>query len=106
MFIRRTKNYRIGIDEDGIGHIRILNNVGPDTLRDIFQEILSEIKKNNMEKNNTDIHIIFYISKSSYNLISKRSKKLLESYSSCINIKFKIVLTDIKCLTKEVILID
>ena len=89
VFIRKTTNYRVWIDETGIGRIRILKRINFKTLASLFEELHGEIKK---RINEGKIHIVFYISKSLYEEMSVNAKDFLGFCQSCMGIKFELVL--------------
>ncbi len=91
VFIRKTANYRIWVDEAGVGRIRILRRINFKTLVNLFEELHGEIKKR-IAGNPGKVHIIFYISKSLYNEMAVNSKEFLEFCQSCMGIKFDLVL--------------
>ncbi|MDL5503777.1 MAG: hypothetical protein QSU88_11235, partial [Candidatus Methanoperedens sp.] len=89
VFIRKTTNYRVWIDETGIGRIRILKRINFKTLASLFEELHGEIKKRINERK---VHIVFYISKSLYEEMSVNAKDFLGFCQSCMGITFEIVL--------------
>ncbi len=91
-FIRKTPNYRVWIDEAGIGRIRILKRINFKTLASIFEELLGEIKKRITEGK---VQIVFYISRSLYEEMSVNAKDFLGFCQSCMGIKFELVLIEI-----------
>jgi hypothetical protein len=93
VFVRKSANYRIWVDETGVGRIRILKRINFATLVAIFEELHGEIKKRNSE-NPGKVHIVFYISKSLYNEMSINSKEFLGFCQSCMGIKFELVLIE------------
>ena len=64
-FYRKSGNYRIWVDESGVGRIRILKRINFTTLVSLFEELHAEIK-NRIAGNPGKVHIVFYISKSLY----------------------------------------
>ncbi len=93
VFIRKTANYRIWVDETGAGRIRILKRINFKTLVAIFEELHGEIKKRN-PGNPGKVHIFFYISKSLYDEMSINAKEFLGFCQSCMGIKFELVLME------------
>ncbi len=91
VFVRKTPNYRIWVDEAGVGRIRILRRINFKSLANLFEELHGKIKKR-MPGNPGKIHIIFYISKSLYDEMSINSKEFLGFCQSCMGIKFELVL--------------
>ncbi len=92
-FIRKTNNFRIWVDEAGVGQIRILKRINFTTLVAIFEELHGEIKKKLTD--NTP-HIIFYISRSLYEEMSLNAKEFLGFCQSCMGIKFELVLIEMQ----------
>ncbi len=93
-FVRRTANYRVWVDEAGVGQIRILKRINFKTLVSLFEELHGEIKKR-IAGNPGKVHIIFYISKSLYDEMSVNAKEFLGFCQSCMGIKFELVLMEI-----------
>ncbi len=87
-FYRKSGNYRMWIDESGVGRIRILKRINFKTLVRIFEELHAEIKK----KNPLVVHIIFYISRSLYDEMSVNAKEFLDFCQSCMGVKFELFL--------------
>lgn len=92
-FVRKTNNFRIWVDEEGVGQIRILKRINFTTLVAIFEELHGEIKKR-ISSNPGKIHIIFYISRSLYDEMSVNAKEFLGFCQSCMGIKFDLVLIE------------
>ncbi|MDP3104800.1 MAG: hypothetical protein Q8M95_09355 [Candidatus Methanoperedens sp.] len=93
VFIRKTPNYRIWVDETIIGRIRILKRINFKTLVVIFEELHGEIRKR-LAGNPGKIHIVFYISKSLYEEMSVNAKEFLGFCQSCMGITFELVLIE------------
>jgi len=93
VFVRKSANYRIWVDETGVGRIRILKRINFATLVAIFEELHGEIKKRNSE-NPGKVNIVFYISKSLYEEMSINAKEFLGFCQSCMGIKFELVLIE------------
>ena len=91
VFIRKSANYRIWVNETGVGYIRILKRINFKTLVAIFEEVHGEIKKR-ITGNPGKVHIIFYISRSLYDEMSVNAKEFLGFCQSCMGIKFELVL--------------
>ena len=89
-FIRKTGNYRIWVDEAGVGRIRILKRINFKTLVALFEELHGEIKKR-IAGNPGKVHIVFYISKSLYEEMSVNAKEFLGFCQSCMGIKFELI---------------
>ena len=93
VFVRKTPNYRIWVDEAGVGRIRVLKRINFRTLVSLFEEIHGEIKKR-ATGNPGKIHIIFYISRSLHDEMSVNAKEFLGFCQSCMGIKFELVLME------------
>jgi hypothetical protein len=92
-FVWKTNNFRIWVDEAGVGQIRILKRINFTTFVAIFEELHNEIKKR-LSDNSGKVHIIFYISKSLYDEMSVNAKEFLGFCQSCMGIKFELVLIE------------
>ena len=93
-FVRKTASFRIWVDEEGVGQIRILKRINFTTLVAIFEELHGEIKKR-ISGNPGKVHIIFYISKSLYDEMSVNAKEFLGFCQSCMGITFELVLIEL-----------
>ncbi len=94
VFVRRSANYRVWVDEAGVGRIRILKRINFKTLVSLFEELHGEIKKR-IAGNPGKVQIIFYISKSLYDEMSVNAKEFLGFCQSCMGIKFDLVLIEL-----------
>jgi len=93
VFVRKSANYRIWVDETGVGRIRILKRINFKTFVAIFEELHDEIRKR-LAGNPGKVHIVFYISKSLYDEMSVNAKEFLGFCQSCMGIKFELVLIE------------
>lgn len=93
VFVRKSANYRIWVDETGVGRIRILKRINFKTFVAIFEELHGEIKRR-MSENPGKVHIVFYISKSLYDEMSVNAKEFLGFCQTCMGIKFELVLIE------------
>ena len=93
ILIRKTTNYRIWLDENMIGRIRVLKRINFKTLVSLFEELHGEIKKR-ISENPGKVHIVFYISRSLYDEMSVNAKEFLGFCQSCMGIKFELVLIE------------
>ena len=93
VFVRKSANYRIWVDETGAGRIRILKRINFATLVAIFEELHGEMKKRTSESSGK-VNIVFYISKSLYEEMSINAKEFLGFCQSCMGIKFDLVLIE------------
>lgn len=92
IFFRVTKKYRIWVDEEGIGRIRILKRVNLKTLMDLFEQVYNQIKKQTSPENIP--RIVFYISKSIFNEMSGDSKAFLDFCRNNLDIELDIILIE------------
>jgi hypothetical protein len=44
--VEQNKNYRIMVDSEGTGHVRILRHINLRTLMEIFKDLYLELKSN------------------------------------------------------------
>lgn len=93
-FFRKTSNYRLWVDDLGVGHVRVLKRTNFKIIISIFEEIHSEVKK----RNDKEIKIIFYISKSLYDEMSINTKEFLGFCQFCVGIKFELILLELNKL--------
>ena len=93
VFVRKSVNYRIWVDETGVGRIRILKRINFKTFVAIFEELHGEIRKR-LAGNPGKIHIVFYISKSLYEEMSVNAKEFLGFCQSCMGITFELALIE------------
>ncbi|MDO9098428.1 MAG: hypothetical protein Q7U60_09940 [Candidatus Methanoperedens sp.] len=93
IFVRKTANYRVWVDETGVGRIRVLKRLNFKTLVALFEELHGEIKKR-MSENPGKVHIVFYISKSLHDEMSVNAKEFLGFCQTCMGIKFELVLME------------
>ncbi len=93
VLVRKTANYRIWVDETGVGRIRVLKRINFKILVSLFEELHGEIKKR-IAGNPGKVHIVFYISKSLYDEMSINAKEFLGFCQSCMGIKFELVLIE------------
>jgi hypothetical protein len=92
-FYRKSGNYRVWVDDKGVGRIRILKRINFKTLVSLFEELHAEIKKRSTG-NPGKVHIIFYISRSLYDEMSVNAKEFLDFCQACMGIKFELVLME------------
>lgn len=92
-FYRKSGNYRVWVDDEGAGRIRILKRINFKTLVSLFEELHAEIKKKNTG-NPGKVHIVFYISRSLYDEMSVNAKEFLGFCQSCMGIRFELVLME------------
>ncbi len=97
VLVRKTAHYRIWVDENGVGRIRILKRINFKILVSLFEELHGAIKKR-IEGKPGKVHIVFYISKSLYDEMSINAKEFLEFCQSCMGIKFELVLIEMEAI--------
>jgi hypothetical protein len=86
--LKESTNYRIMIDSEGTGHIRILRRINLKTLMEIFKDLYLELKKI-PEKNP---HIMIYVSPSIYEEMSDNMKHFHEFAVSCMDGTFELII--------------
>ena len=94
VFVRKTAGYRVWVDDEEVGHIRILKRINFKTLVALLEELHGEIKKRSTW-NPGKVHIIFYISRSLYDEMSVNAKEFLGFCQSCMGIRFELVLMEV-----------
>ncbi len=92
-FYRKSSNYRIWVDDGGVGRIRVIKRINFKTLVSLFEELHAEIKSRSTG-NPGKVHIVFYISKSLYDEMSVNAKEFLGFCQSCMGIQFELVLIE------------
>lgn len=83
---RKTSNYRVLIDPEGIGHIRIIRRVNFRTILLLFKELYLELRKNSSAKP----HIIIYLSRSLSTEMSDNMRDFLDFVKSCLDGSFEL----------------
>lgn len=86
--LKQNKSYRIMIDSEGEGHIRIIRRINLKTLIEIFKELYLGLKNNSEKKP----HITIYVSRSIYEEMSDNMKHFHEFAVSCMDGKFDLVI--------------
>jgi len=79
--VKENKSYRIMIDSEGTGHIRIIRRINLKTLIEIFKDLYLELKINPDKKP----HIIIYVSRSVYGEMSDNMKHFHGFAVSCVD---------------------
>lgn len=82
---RKTGSYRVLIDAEGTGHIRIIRRVNFRTLLHIFRDVYLELKKNSARP-----HIVIYLSNSLNEEMSENLRDFLDFVVSCLEGSFEI----------------
>lgn len=85
--VEQNKDYRIMIDQEGTGHIRILRRINLRMLMEIFKDLYLELKTNSEKKP----HMIIYVSPSIYGEMSDNMKHFHDFAVSCIDRTFELV---------------
>lgn len=85
-FFRKTATYRVLIDSDGIGHIRIVRRVNFRTVLIIFKDLYLELKTNAERP-----HIILYVSPSLSREMSENMKYFLDFAVACVDGSFELM---------------
>jgi hypothetical protein len=85
-FFRKTENYRVLIDTEGIGHIRIIKRINFRTLLVIVKDLYLELRKNPEKKP----HIVIYISRSLCSEMSDNMDNFLDFAVSCVEGSFEL----------------
>jgi len=83
---RKTQNYRVLIDSEGVGHIRIIKRVNFRTILVVFKDLYLELKKNEVYSP----HIIIYVSQSLCDEMSENMHGFLDFAVSCMDGTFEI----------------
>jgi hypothetical protein len=86
--LKQNKSYRIMIDSEGAGHIRIIRRINLKTLMEIFKELYMELKRNPEKKP----HITIYVSHSIYEEMSDNMKYFHEFAVSCMDGTFDLII--------------
>lgn len=85
--LKESKNYRIMIDSEGTGHIRILRRINLKTLMEIFKDLYLRLKKNSEKQP----HMMIYVSPSVYEEMSDNMKQFHEFAVACMDGTFELI---------------
>ena len=85
-FFRKTSSYRVLIDPEGTGHIRIIRRVNFRTILLVFKDVYLELEKNSLKKP----HIIIYLSRSLSTEMSDNMRDFLDFIVSCLEGSFEL----------------
>jgi hypothetical protein len=85
--LKQNKSYRVMIDSEGTGHIRIIRRINLKTLIGIFKELYLELKKDPEKKP----YIKTYISHSIYEEMSDNMKHFHDFAVSCMDGTFELI---------------
>jgi hypothetical protein len=86
VFFRKADTYRVMIDADGIGHIRIIKRMNFRMVLTLFKELYLEVRKSS----DNNPHIIIHVSPSLYGEMSENLKEFLLFCSACLNGTFEL----------------
>lgn len=89
-FFLKTANYRVLIDRDGTGHIRIIRRVNFRTILKVFREVYLEQRK----RPDLQPHITIYLSRSLSSEMSENLKDFLDFAVSCMDGTFELIIID------------
>ena len=85
-FFRKAETYRIMIDPDGVGHIRIIKRMNFRTVLTLFKELYLELRKSGGRRP----HIIIHVSRSLCDEMSENLKAFLMFCSTCLDGTFEL----------------
>lgn len=89
-YFRKDASYRVQIDSEGRGHIRIIKRVNFRTILVIIRDLYLELLKNSEKRP----HIIIYISPSLSSEMSLHMKDFLDFATSCIDGTFELAVIE------------
>lgn len=87
---RKTSSYRVLIDPEGTGHIRIIRRVNFRTILSVFREVYLELRKNPDKKP----HIIIYLSRSLSTEMSENLRDFLDFSIACMDGTFELIIVE------------
>jgi len=85
-FFRKADTYRIMIDPDGVGHIRIVKRMNFRTVLTLFKELYLELRKSGSKKP----YIIIHISRSLSEEMSENLREFLTFCTTCLEGTFEL----------------
>lgn len=85
-FFRKAEAYRIMIDPDGVGHIRIIKRMNFRTVLTLFKELYLELRKSGSHRP----HIIIHVSRSLCDELSENLREFLLFCSTCLDGTFEL----------------
>lgn len=86
----KTASCRVLIDDDGVGHIRIIKRVNFRTILQIFREVYLEVRKTP----DTKPRIVIYLSRSLLDEMSDNLKDFLDFAVSCMDGTFELEIVE------------
>lgn len=90
VFFRKADTYRVMIDNDGTGHIRIIKRMNFRMILTLFKELYLETKKTP----GRSPHIIIHVSQSLYDEMSENLKEFLLFCSACLDGTFELAVVE------------
>lgn len=90
VFFRKADTYRVMIDNDGTGHIRIIKRMNFRMILALFKELYLEIRKTP----GRSPHIIIHVSQSLYDEMSENLKEFLLFCSACLDGTFELAVVE------------
>jgi hypothetical protein len=90
VFFRKADTYRVMIDNDGTGHIRIIKRMNFRMILTLFKELYLEIRKTP----GRSPHIIIHVSQSLYDEMSENLKEFLLFCSACLDGTFELAVVE------------
>lgn len=85
-FFRKAETYRIMIDPEGVGHIRIIKRMNFRTVLALFKELYLELRKRPEGRP----YIIIHVSRSLSDEMSENLKAFLMFCSTCLDGTFEL----------------
>jgi hypothetical protein len=86
----KTASYRVLIDDDGVGHIRITKRVNFRTILQLFREVYLELRK----RSDTRPRVVIYLSPSLSDEMSDNLKDFLDFAVSCMDGTFELAIVE------------
>jgi len=90
VFFRKAETYRVMIDTDGTGHIRIIKRMNFRMVLALFKELYLEIHKSP----GRSPHIVIHVSQSLYDEMSENLKEFLLFCSACLDGTFELSIVE------------
>ncbi len=86
----KTASYRVLIDDESVGHIRITKRVNFRTVLQVFREVYLELRKTSDSKP----RIVIYLSRSLADEMSDNLKDFLDFAVSCMDGTFELAIVE------------
>jgi hypothetical protein len=90
VFFRKADTYRVMIDGEGTGHIRIIKRMNFRMILTLFKELYLEIRKTP----GRTPHIVIHVSQSLYDEMSENLKEFLLFCSACLDGTFELAVVE------------